>query len=85
MLTITLLPDREGFLDLVDRSRGSVLLQLPDRSTCDLKRDPTARQMLRLLEPGAEGIRLRLSDPEDLPAYLRYMMESARKEEKDRR
>ena len=85
MLTMTLLPDWQEFLDLVDHSRGSVLLQLPDQSTCDLKRDPAARQMLRLLEPGAEGISLRLSDPADLPAYLRYMMESARKEEKDRR
>ena len=85
MLTMKLLPDRESFLNLVDRSRGSVLLQLPDQSTCDLKSDPIARQMLRLLEPGPEGISLRLSDPADLPAYFRYMMEASRAEEKDRR
>ena len=42
-------------------------------------------QMLRLLEPGPEGISLRLSDPADLPAYFRYMMEACRAEEKDRR
>ena len=78
MLTIKLLPDRESFFNLVDRSRGSVLLQLPDQSTCDLKHDPTARQMLRLLEPGPEGISLRLSGPADLPAYLCYMMEAGR-------
>lgn len=85
MLTMTLLPDREEFLELVDRSRGGVLLQLPDQTTCDLKHDPAARQMLRLLEPGPEGISLCLSAPEDLPAYLHYMMEAARKTEKDRR
>lgn len=32
--------------------------------------------MLRMLEPAAEGVTLRLTDPEDLPAYLRYMMEA---------
>ena len=32
MLTMTVLPDREAFLRIVDRSRGSVLLQLPDRT-----------------------------------------------------
>ncbi|MDY3281173.1 hypothetical protein [Dysosmobacter sp.] len=78
MLTMKLLPDRESFFNLVARSRGSVLLQLPDQTACDLKHDPAARQMLRLLEPGPEGISLRLSDPADLPAYLRYMMEAGR-------
>ncbi|MDY3690381.1 MAG: hypothetical protein SO072_00260 [Dysosmobacter sp.] len=85
MLTMTLLPDREEFLELVDRSRGGVLLQLPDQTTCDLKHDPAARQMLRLLEPGPEGITLRLTNPEDLPAYLHYMMEAPLQAEKDRR
>ena len=85
MLTMTLLPDREEFLELVDRSRGGVLLQLPDQTTCDLKHDPAARQMLRLLEPGPEGITLRLTNPEDLPAYLHYMMEAPLQAKKDRR
>ena len=85
MLTMTLLPDREEFLRIVDRSRGSVLLQLPDQTTCDLKHDPAARQMLHLLDPGPEGITLRLTNPEDLPAYLHYMMEAPLQAEKDRR
>ena len=85
MLTMTILPDREKFLDLVDHSRGSVLLQLPDQTSCDLKHDPAARQMLHLLDPGPEGITLRLTDPQDLPAYLHYMMEAPLQAEKDRR
>lgn len=85
MLTMTVLPDREAFLRIVDRSRGSVLLQLPDRTACDLKHDSTARQMLHLLNPGPEGITLRLTDPRDLPAYLHYMMEAPLQAEKDRR
>ncbi len=85
MLTMTILPDREAFLRIVDRSRGSVLLQLPDQTTCDLKHDPAVRQMLHLLDPGPEGITLRLTNPEDLPAYLHYMMEAPLQAEKDRR
>ena len=58
MLQIMTLPDRERFLDLVDHSRGSVLLRLPDHTDCDLKTYPVARQMLRMLEPAAEGVTL---------------------------
>ena len=76
MLQMMMLPDRERFLNIVDHSRGGVLLRLPDGTDCDLKTDPVARQMLRMLEPAAEGVTLRLTDPEDLPAYLRYMMEA---------
>ena len=76
MLRMMMMPDKDRFLDIVDHSRGDVLLCLPDHTDCDLKTDPVARQMLRMLEPAAEGVTLRLTDPEDLPAYLRYMMEA---------
>ena len=76
MLQMMMLPDRDRFLKIVDHSRGSVLLRLPDHTDCDLKTDPVARQMLRMLDPAEEGVTLRLTDPEDLPAYLHYMMEA---------
>ena len=76
MLRMMLLPDKERFLDIVDHSRGEVLLCLPDHTDCDLKTDPAARELLRLLGPGEEGVDLRLTDPGDLPAYLHYMMEA---------
>ena len=78
MLQMMMLPDRDRFLEIVDHSRGSVLLRLPDHTDCDLKTDPVARQMLRMLDPAEEGVTLRLTDPEDLPAYLQYMMEAGR-------
>ena len=68
MLQMMMLPDRDRFLEIVDHSRGSVLLRLPDHTDCDLKTDPIARQMLRMLDPAEEGVTLRLTDPEDLPA-----------------
>ena len=55
MLHMMSLPDRERFLNIVQHSRGEVLLRLPDGTDCDLKADPGARQLLRLMELGAEG------------------------------
>lgn len=69
------LPNVDKFLNLVAQSRGDVLLQLPDGNLCDLRRDHTAREMLRILRPGREGISIHVSDPSDAPSFLRYMME----------
>lgn len=76
MLRMMMMPDRERFLDIVDHSRGDVLLCLPDHTDCDLKTDPAARQLLRKLDLGPEGVDLQLTDLGDLPAYLHYMMEA---------
>ena len=85
MLQMMMLPDRDRFLEIVDHSRGSVLLRLPDHTDCDLKTDPAARELLRLLGPGEEGVDLRLTDPGDLPAYLHYMMEAVLAEKEEQR
>ena len=76
MLHMMSLPDRERFLNIVQHSRGEVLLRLPDGTDCDLKEDTGACQLLRLMELGAEGLSISLTDPKDLPLYLRYMMEA---------
>ncbi len=73
MFQIMMLPDAEDFLSVVERSRGQVLLHLPDDSRCDLKRDHTACQLLRVMRPGKEGLSISLSDARDVPAFLDYM------------
>ena len=73
MFQIMMLPDAEDFLSVVERSRGQVLLHLPDDSRCDLKRDNTARQLLRAMRPREEGLCISLSDARDVPAFLDYM------------
>ena len=78
MFKIMMLPDSENFLNVVERSRGQVLLHLPDKTFCDLKRDNTARQMLRAMRPSQEGLCISLSDARDVPAFLDYMIGSAR-------
>lgn len=79
MFQIMMLPDKDNFLNVVEHSRGQVLLHLPDNTSCDLKRDNTARQLLRVLQPGTEGLCISLSDARDVPAFLDYMIGSARK------
>ena len=76
MLHIMSLPDRERFLNIVQHSRGEVLLRLPDGTDCDLKEDTGACQLLCSLELGPEGVSITLTDPKDLPRYLQYMMEA---------
>ena len=76
MLHMMSLPDRERFLNIVQHSRGEVLLRLPDGTDCDLKEDTGACQLLFSLELGPEGVSITLTDPKDLPRYLQYMMEA---------
>lgn len=80
MFKIMMLPDADHFLNVVEHSRGQVLLHLPDNTRCDLKRDNTARQLLRAMRPGREGLCISLSDARDVPAFLDYMIGSARKQ-----
>lgn len=77
MLTFMMIPDTEKFLRLVSKSRGHVEVQLPDGSRCDLKENRTARQLLQVLSPGEDGLRITLSDQRDLPGFFRYMREAA--------
>ena len=77
MFTIMMLPSAERFLELTDQSCGEVLLHLPDGSLCDLKRNHTARQLLRTLRPGQGGLQISLSERSDAPAFLHYLQEAA--------
>jgi len=79
-MLIKCLPSTEKFLQLVDRSKGAVLLHLPDGSVCNLKGNHMAQQLLKLFELGQEGMRITVSNPKDVPAFLRYMMDAAPEE-----
>ena len=74
MLKIYSIPNMERFLSLVARSRGQVLLHLPANSQHDLKGDSALRQLFQTMKPGREGVRISLSDPSDIPAFINYMI-----------
>lgn len=64
----------ESFLKLTDASRGDVLVQMPDGSSCSLKNDKTARDMLKLIPISNAELDIQLTDSKDLPAFIYYMM-----------
>lgn len=77
MFKIMSIPNTDRFFQVVEASRGNVFLQFPDHTRCDLKRDHTARQLIRAMHPGQEGLCISLTNPEDFTGFMRYMMEAA--------
>lgn len=78
MFKIMAIPNVEKFFSVVRQSRGDVFLLLPDGTQCDLKKDNTAIQMIRTMQPGREGLRIILSDSTDAPGFILYLMGTAR-------
>lgn len=77
MLKIMLISDMEKFLNKVDECQGDVLLHLPDETVCDLKKDHTAIQMLKMLKLEKGGLDLTLTEPRDYAIIMNYMMQAA--------
>lgn len=73
MIQLMQMPDAERFIDVVNQSRGDVFVQLPDSSLCNLKTDHSAQQLIKLLNPQKADLSIILSDPDDVPAFFRYM------------
>lgn len=75
-MKIFFIPDREKFLNLVEKSHGDVILHLPDGKQLDLKRSLAAKQLLRIMPSRQSGLQISLSNPVDTSAFLQYMMEA---------
>ena len=77
MIKLLLIPDADRFLEKVNSCNGDVVLHLPDDSTCSLKNDHVAAQMVRMMDISKDGLRLSLTDPADLPILFNYMVNAA--------
>lgn len=77
MLKIMLISDMEKFLNKVEECEGDVLLHLPDETVCDLKKDHTAIQMLKMLKLEKGELDLTLTEPRDYAIMMGYMMQAA--------
>ena len=62
--------------DIIGRCKGDVFLNLPDRTSFNLKQDRDVLQLLRYMQPNQGALELDLSDKNDLPIIIGYMMES---------
>ena len=74
MLKVMLIPDMEKFVEKVQNCQGEVLLHLPDDTTCNLKNDHTAMQMVRMLKNNGNALDISLTDPRDYPVFINYLM-----------
>ena len=77
MLKILMIPNTDKFLEKVNSCNGDVVLHLPDESTCSLKNNHIATQMLRLMDVNKNGLTLSLTDPADMSIMLNYMVNAA--------
>ena len=77
MLKILMIPNTDKFLEKVNSCNGDVVLHLPDKSTCSLKNNHIATQMLRLMDVNKNGLTLSLTDPSDVSIMLNYMVNAA--------
>ena len=74
MLKIMMISNMDKFLEKVRACEGEVNLHLPDGSTCDLKNDHTAVQLLTLLHSTNREMDITLTNPNDYMPIMRYMM-----------
>ena len=77
MIRIQTVQDMGRFLRTVERCRGEVTLHLRGGVVCNLKRDPVAMELLRAV-PSAGELHVSLSDRDDFPVFLQYLMEAGR-------
>ena len=73
---ILVVSDTEKLIRTVERSRGRVLLRLPDGTFCDLKKENAHMEYLKREADKCRGVELDLSDQADRLVFLKYMMEA---------
>ena len=62
------------FIQMVENSRGSVFLKLPDETLCDLKQNAAALQMIQMINPKELWLDLFLTDVQDSYHFMAYMV-----------
>lgn len=77
MMKFTYIPNMEKFIDTLKKCQGRVLLHLPDNTTCDLKTDSSAFQLLKMLPSGPHDLCLSFSSPRDSSMFIQYMILTA--------
>ncbi len=77
-LTLYTIPQNEKLMTMINRCSGSVLADLDENVTLDLKNNEIAcRALSNKASESGTGIRMHFSNTEDFQVFYRYMMESA--------
>ncbi len=64
----------ENFINMIEKCRGQVYLQLPNQTFCDLKQNKEALQMLYMVNPSELWLELFLTDAQDSYDFMSYMI-----------
>ena len=73
-VNIRTIKNTDKFIQMVKNSSGSVFLEMPDETLCDLKQNTAALQMLRIINPGELWLDLFLTDAQDSYNFMAYMV-----------
>ena len=73
-VNIRTIKNTDKFIQMVKNSSGSVFLEMPDETLCDLKQNAAALQMLRMINPGELWLDLFLTDAQDGYNFMAYMV-----------
>lgn len=63
----------DKFVNLVEQSKGDVVLHLEDGNDVNLKKDKNAAEILKFVNPHAT-LDLTVKDPDDSMRFVQYMM-----------
>lgn len=77
MIRFMYIPNMEKFAEALEKCYGNVLLHLSDNTTCDLKSNSAAMQILKMLPPGYTNLCLTFTDSRDSSAFMQYMVTAA--------
>lgn len=80
MINLNSLIITEKFYKILDQCKGSVLLPLPDGTVCDLRKDSTALQILKMADLSQKPVNIQISSSQDFSLFLTYMLEATSSE-----
>ncbi len=73
-VNIRTIKNTDKFIQMVENSHGSVFLEMPNETLCDLKQNAAVLQMLRMINPKELWLDLYLTDVQDSYSFMAYMV-----------